>query len=534
MKSTIMSVPLSIHDILDRAGQLFPNSEAVTRLPDKTLVRHRYAHIAQRAHALAHALQALGINRGETVATLCWNHHVHLECYFGVPLAGAVLHALNLRLAPADIAWIAADAKDRMLIVDDVLLPLLEQIATHYCFDRVIVFRFGGAPVPSGFLDYESLIAPFLGEMFVPAPHEETDAIAICYTSGTTGRPKGVVYSHRSTILHALVASLPDICALRGEDTILAIAPMFHVNCWGMPYAALMLGARLVLPGCHLHPDDLLDLIRLENPSFALAVPTLWLSIARTMEQQPGRWSLPRGMRCLAGGSAMPEHAVNFFESHGVVLRPAWGMTETSPVATINYAKPGLLTCDKDNRSRRILAGIPVPLVQIRLIGQDGAQQSWDGESLGEIQVRGPYITGSYLGLGADPERMTEDGWLRTGDIGVIDTHGYLRVADRAKDLIKSGGEWISSAALENVLTTHPAVSEAAVIAIPDPKWLERPLACIVFKPGETATACQLSAWLAQSFAKWQLPDRYEILTALPRTSTGKVWKQKLREQFPR
>lgn len=294
-----------------------------------------------------------------------------------------------------------------------------------------------------------------------------------------------------------------------------------------------MLGARLVLPGCHLHPEDLLELISIEKPTFALAVPTLWLSLARVMEQEPGRWSLPRGMRCLAGGSAMPEHAVNFFESHSVTLRPAWGMTETSPVATMNYVKPSSPVSD-EAASRRVLAGVPVPLVQIRLIGQEGTQQPWDGESMGEIQVRGPYITGSYLGAEADPERHTADGWLRTGDIGIIDSDGYLRVADRAKDLIKSGGEWISSAALEDVLISHPAVSEAAVIAIPDPRWLERPLACIVFKPSQTATAGELNAHLAQSFAKWQLPDRYEILTALPRTSTGKVWKQKLREQFRR
>ncbi len=533
MKSTMMTVPLSVNDIIIRAGRLFPSSEVVSRLPDKTLRRHTYADVSRRTCALAHALEGLGVGKGDRVATLCWNHHAHLECYFGIPLTGAVMHTLNLRLSADEIGWIAGHAQDKVIVVDDILMPLYRQIAKHHAFDHVIVFPFTGAPVANEFQDYEQLIAPHLGRSFVPAAHDENDPVAICYTSGTTGRPKGVAYSHRSTVLHSLVACLPDSWALTGSDVVLPVTPMFHANCWGMPYAAMMIGTRLVFPGPHLHPEDLLDLIAVEPPTMSLGVPTIWLSLIQAMEAAPGKWTLPKGMRSLVGGSAVPESLIRAFAAHGVNIIQGWGMTETSPLATVGYIKPELQDAGDDQKfARKAMAGVPVPLVDLRIVNEAG-EVPWDGRSVGEVQVHGPFITGGYHNLPHDPDKHTEDGWLRTGDVGSVDALGYLRITDRTKDLIKSGGEWISSVDLENALMAHPSIAEAAVVAVPDPKWNERPLACIVFRRGQSATREELNEHLLGHFAKWQLPDRYEVLDAIPRTSTGKFWKLKLREQFP-
>jgi fatty-acyl-CoA synthase len=534
MKSTMMAAPLSLNDIFARAALLFPKSEIVSRLPDKALIRHSYAEIAARTRALGHALRGLGVGKGARVATLCWNHHAHLECYFGIPLAGAVMHTLNIRLSPAEIGWIAHHAQDEVVIVDDILLPLLREVLPHHAFRHVVVFRFGGAELPEGFLDYEALIAPHLGKDFVPAPHDENDPIALCYTSGTTGRPKGVAYSHRSTVLHSLVASLPENWCLRGTDTVLAVTPMFHANCWGLPYGALMCGTRLVFPGPNLHAEDLLDLIELTQPTLALGVPTIWLALLHAMEQHPERWALPAGMRSLVGGAAVPESLIRAFAHRGVTIVQGWGMTETSPLASTSYIKPELEAAEEDEIFRRkALAGVPVALVEMRVMGDQG-ELPWDGKSVGEVQVRGPFVTGSYHELPPDPSTHTADGYLRTGDVGSLDAEGYLRITDRTKDLIKSGGEWISSVALESALMAHPAIAEAAVIAVPHETWTERPIACIVFRKGESATPEALAEHLAASFAKWQLPDRYEVLDAIPRTSTGKFWKLRLREMFPK
>ena len=531
MRSTMMQVPLSLNHFLERAGTLFPQSEIVSRLPDKSLRRHTYAEYYARTRRLAAALQALGLEKGDRVATLCWNHHAHLECYFGIPAAGGVMHTLNLRLAPDEIGWIAGDAGDRFLIVDDILLPLYRQFADKHTFERVIVFPFSGAAVASEFIDYEALLekAP---QAFEYAPHAEDDPIAMCYTSGTTGRPKGVAYSHRSTVLHTLVASLPDFWCLAGSDVVLPVTPMFHANCWGIPYGAVMLGSKLVFPGPHLHPGDLLDLIKAEPPTMALGVPTIWRSLIQTLEANPGKWRLPAGMRSLVGGAAVPESLIRAFARHGVRIAQGWGMTETSPLATVSYIKPELSGASEDERFRlAATAGVTAPLVELRLVGDEGVAP-WDAQTVGEIQVRGPFITGSYHNVAADPVKFSADGWLRTGDVAKMDAHGYLMITDRTKDLIKSGGEWISSVDLENALMAHPGVAEAAVIAIPHEKWGERPLACVVARPGQAVTPAELNALLAKKFAKWQLPDAYEFLDAIPRTSTGKFWKVKLREMF--
>ncbi len=540
MRSTMMDIPLSLNHLLDRAGTLFAGNEIVSRLPDKTLRRHTYGQYHRRTRALASALQRLGLKPGERVATLSWNHHAHLECYFGIPAAGGVMHTLNLRLAPDEIGWIAHDANDRFLIVDDILLPLYRQFAHLHAFERIIVFAFSGAAVSAEFDDYEQLLEQADPQGLTYAEHEETDAVSMCYTSGTTGRPKGVVYSHRSTVLHTFVGCLADCWGLRGNDCLLPVTPMFHANCWGIPYAAVMMGAKIVFPGPHLHADDLLDLMQLEPPTISLGVPTIWLGLIQALErsqiESPGRWKLPQGMRSLVGGAAVPESLIRAFARHGVWLLQGWGMTETSPLATVSYPRAELQDRGDDERFRRAaMAGVLLPLVELRIRDDAGVDQPRDGQAMGEVQVRGPFITGSYHEVPVSPDKFTADGWLRTGDVATMDELGFLRITDRTKDLIKSGGEWISSVDLENALMAHGAIAEAAVIAIPDSKWSERPLACIVWKSGQTASPEELASHLlANGFAKWQLPERYEVIAAVPRTSTGKFWKLKLREMFPR
>lgn len=551
MQATMMDVPLSLNHLLERAGTLFSQSQIVSRLPDKSLRRHNFADFYARSRRLAAALLALGLRKGDRVATLCWNHHAHLECYFGIPAAGGVTHTLNLRLAPDEIGWIAQHAQDRFLIVDDILLPLYRQFASAHRFERVIVFPFSGVPVdaaawqvdPTGagaaadqtMDDYEALLASAADQAlsaFDYVAHSENDPVAMCYTSGTTGRPKGVVYSHRSTVLHSLVGSLPDCWSLRATDVVLPVTPMFHVNSWGVPYGAVMLGAKLVFPGPHLHPEDLLDLIAAESPTIALGVPTIWLGLLQALEAQPGRWILPMGLRSVVGGSAVPEALIRRFAAYGVTVSQGWGMTEMSPLGTVFCRKPELVGLDENEWfARRALAGVPVPLVDLRLVADNGTAP-WDGESVGEIQVRGPFVTARYHETERQPDKFTEDGWLRTGDVGAMDPHGYLRIADRTKDLIKSGGEWISSVDLENRLMAHPAVAEAAVIALPHPRWAERPLACVVLRPGMRVSPEELLAFVGERFAKWQLPDAIDFVDAIPRTSTGKFWKARLREMY--
>jgi fatty-acyl-CoA synthase len=350
------------------------------------------------------------------------------------------------------------------------------------------------------------------------------------------------VYSHRSTVLHTLVASLGDFWGLRGTDVVLPVTPMFHANSWGMPYGAVMMGVKLVFPGPHLHPDDILDLMQLEPPTLALGVPTIWMTLIQTYDASQaegspnkGRWKLPRGMRSLVGGAAVPESLIRAFDKYGIWIMQGWGMTETSPVCTISYPRAELHGASDDEKYRRAaMAGVQVPLVDLRVWGDSG-EQAHDGKSVGEIQVRGPFITGSYHDVPVEREKFTEDGWLRTGDVASVDELGFVRITDRTKDLIKSGGEWISSVDLENALMAHPAVAEAAVIAIPDEKWSERPLACVALKPGKSADRKAFDEHLlAHSFAKWQLPERYEFIDAVPRTSTGKFWKLKLRQMFPK
>ena len=533
MDSTMMRTPLSVNHLLERAGKFYPQQQIVSRRPDKSLHRTRYADIHRRARQLAQALVGAGVARGEAVGTLLWNHYGHLECYFGIPAAGAVLHTLNLRLSPEDLAYIVADAGDRLVIVDDVLLPLWQKVLPLLTTPpRTIVLPFTGQPVAAGWDSYEEFIAADATAYAYPE-QDENEAMGMCYTSGTTGRPKGVVYSHRSMVLHAITNCLPDCLALSAHDSVLAVTPMFHANSWAMPFSATMVGAKQVLPGPHLGADDLLELMQDEEVSLALGVPTIWMMILQALEAAKRPWRLKPHMRMMVGGAAVPQSLIAGFDKFDLHIKHGWGMTELSPVGTLAWLKPEHealpLAAQQQIRARQ---GIALPLVELRIVDEAGREQSWDGTTVGELQARGPWVTGAYHGLPADPGSFSADGWLRTGDVASIDREGYMKIADRSKDLIKSGGEWISSVDLENAVMGHPAVAEAAVIAVKHPKWDERPLAVVVLKPGKSVAAAELRAHLAKSFAKWQLPDDYAFVEVLPRTSTGKFQKTKLREQF--
>jgi len=534
MKSTMMGVQLSVNHLLERAGRYFPDQEIVARRPDKSLARSTYRDLHRRARQLAQALRGkAGIERGGAVATLMWNHAAHLECYFGIPAAGAVLHTLNVRLSPEDIAYIVEDAGDRIVIVDDVLLPLWERIKPLLrTVPRTIVHAFGGEALPDTYENYEDFIAGDASDYVYPE-QDENEALAMCYTSGTTGRPRGVVYSHRSMVLHAITECAPDIIGLSCRDRVLVVVPMFHANAWALPFAAVMTGASQIFPGTHMGGEDLLDLMESERITLALGVPTIWLMILQSLDAPTRERALVPDMRMLVGGAAVPVSLIAAFEKHGMHIVQGWGMTEMSPLGSISVLRPTHATLSAEEQyAVRALQGAAPPLVEMRLVADDATVQAWDDASAGEIQARGPWITGSYHNMAGDVERFTPDGWLRTGDIGIINRDGYLRIVDRSKDLIKSGGEWISSVDLENTVMGHPDVSEAAVIAVHHPKWTERPLVVIVPKSGRTVTQESIRTHLAPHFAKWQIPDDYVFVEAIPRTSTGKFLKTELRKSF--
>ena len=531
MKATMMQVPLNLCHFLDRAGRLFGGVEIVSRMPDKSIHRSTYADMHRRARRLAQALQQAGLRKGERAATLMWNHYAHFESYLGVIASGGVLHTLNLRLAPEEIGFIANHAHDRFLIVDDILLPLFEQFRTQTRIEQVIVVSLTGKPVPAPYVDYEAFLASADGDWDYPEM-DENDPIAMCYTSGTTGRPKGVVYSHRSQVLHTLAQCMPDSVGISGRDVLLPVVPMFHANAWGIPYAACMLGTKMVFPGPHLHPDDLLPLMEQERVSIACGVPTIWLGMIQLLERNPGRWKLAPGLRLTVGGSAVPESLIRAFARQGVDVIQGWGMTETSPLATVSKIVQLQGEPADDERFATLASqGYPIPLVDLRIVGDEG-EQPWDGKSVGEIQVRGPWITGSYHDLPQSADSFTDDGWLRTGDVAAVTPLGFVRITDRTKDLIKSGGEWISSVDLENAIMGHPGVAEAAVIAVPHPRWAERPLAVIVPKPGAQVTEADVREYLSQRFVKWMIPEAVVFVDAIPRNSTGKFLKSALRDSY--
>ena len=530
MKSTMMSSPLLLDCMLERAYKIFPEVEIVSVRPSGAVHRHTYRDLHRRAHQLSAALQTAGIQPGDRVATLMWNQSEHLEAYFAIPAIGAVLHTLNLRLHPDELAYIVNHAADRFLIVDGTLLELFQQIRDRVHFERAFVVDHACGSIPEGCENYETFLSECKSEPEIPAKSED-DAAAMCYTSGTTGNPKGVVYSHRALSLHSLSISLPDGFNISCHDTVLYAMSMFHANAWGVPYAATMNGCKHVLPGRNLAPEALLDLIQDEKVTLTGGVPTIWLAVVNALECQPGRWKLPSGLRIVSAGSAVPESLFRRFDKFGVQVLQPWGMTETTPMATVCIPKPHMLTWAEDDLyALRAKQGVPSPFISVRVIGADG-EVPWDGETTGELEVRGPWVTNSYYRMDRG-DRWTKDGWFRTGDVATIDAGGYVKITDRVKDMIKSGGEWISSIDLENAIVGHEAVREAAVIAVAHPKWQERPLAVVVAKDGMKVTEEELRAFLEKKFARWQLPDAFVFVEELPHTSTGKLLKTKLRKDF--
>jgi len=521
----MMDFQLTLPHVLRRVERYYGGNEVVSRLPDKSFHRTTWGETGRRSRQLAAALTQLGLERGDRVGTLCWNHHQHLEAYFGVPCGGFVLHTLNLRLHPNDLAYIADHAGDRAVIVDRSLLPLLDSFRDRTKIEHVFVVEDS----------YEELLATASPDDWRDPELDENEAAAMCYTSGTTGLPKGVLYSHRSSVLHSLgvAAGNPMGLGISEEDVILPVVPMFHANAWGYPYLAGMLGAKLVFPGPYLDPESLLEDFVQEGVTWTAGVPTIWMGILQMLDADPGRWDLSKMKGMLVGGSAAPRAMIaGFKQRHGLNVVHGWGMTETSPVASTAQLAGDLHDADEETQFDFIaMQGLPLPYVEVRArVGDD--EIPWDGETMGELEVRGPWVAAGYYDTPEQADRWTDDGWFRTGDIVSIHPRGFIQIKDRSKDVIKSGGEWISSVDLENALMAHPAVAEAAVIAIPDAKWAERPLGVVVLKEGKTATADELRDFLAPQFAKWWLPDRFEFVDEIPKTSVGKFRKIALREQF--
>jgi fatty-acyl-CoA synthase len=521
--------PLTLTPLLERVERLFPTVRVASRAPDRSVRATDYGGVVRRARTLVAAILDAGVAPGDRVGTLMWNHSSHLEAYLGIPASGAVLHTLNLRLPPEHLAYVINHAKDRWLLVDDVLLPILAKVRDQIHPERVFVAPFSGQPVPTGFEDYEALLARHAPARDLPI-RSERDAAGLCYTSGTTGRLKGVLYSHRSIVLHSFATALG--IGITQQDSVLVVVPMFHANAWGLPYILVMLGARPVFPGPHLDPESLIDLMERESTTLAVGVPSIWVGILETLEKNPGRWKLDPRLRMLIGGAAVPESMVRRFAKLGIRVVQGYGMTETTPVVTLSIPKAAMSGWDADRlyllQARQ---GMPLPFADVRLRNEAG-DLPWDGRSVGELQLRGPWVARSYYG---DPEtrgKWTEDGWLRTGDVATIDPEGFVEIVDRLKDLVKSGGEWISSVALENALVSHPGVREAAVIAVPSAKWGERPVAFVVARDGASAPETELRALLEARYPKWWVPDEFRFVASLPKTSTGKISKLTLREEL--
>lgn len=544
LNGRMMDFPLTITHILEHGRSIFPNVEVVSRRPDKSLIRQTFAQTYERAERLARALKKLGVKDGDRIGTFCWNHREHLECYLGVPAMGAVVHTLNLRLHPDELAYIANHAEDSIIVVDRTLWPLFDKFRGRLSkVKHVIVVRDDGGELPGGTLDYEALVqaetAAKHGPSSVlpkdsPFKHpDERSAAMICYTSGTTGNPKGVVYTHRSTVLHSFAEAMVDTAAISANDTVLPVVPMFHAAAWGLPFTAFMVGSKIVMPGPHLDAVSTLDLMQGEKVTLAGGVPTIWMGILAQLDAAPKKWDLSSMRSMMIGGSAAPPSMIQgFAERHNLDVVHAWGMSETNPLGTLARATPAIKARGTEAVFKaRISQGLPAPFVELRVMDDAGNELPWDGESMGELEVRGPWVASSYLG-DEGKDRFTADGWFKTGDVSTIDSDGYMRITDRSKDVIKSGGEWISSVGLENALMSHPAVQEAAVFGLPHPKWDERPVAAVVLKPGQSVTHEQLVAHLSKDFAKMSLPDTTVFIAQIPRTSTGKFLKQKLRTDY--
>ncbi len=536
MRSTMMDVPLTVTRIMQYGTSAYGDREVVTYTPAGQR-RQTYAETGARAARLANALRSLGVDGDQRVATLMWNNSEHLEAYLAIPSMGAVLHTLNLRLDPETIGYIATHAGDDVVIVDSSLAPLLAQVLPHAAAIRHVIVTGAPGETDSSVLaalagpgrqvhSYEDLLAAQPAAFDWPNV-DERSAAAMCYTSGTTGRPKGVVYSHRSMHLHSMAVNTGSVFAMSERDRVLPVVPMYHANAWGLPYAAVMAGASLIMPDRYLQPEPLVELIEAERPTVAGAVPTIWNALLQHVRANGGDLSSLRIVPC--GGSAVPHALMEAYEKElGVTILQAWGMTETSPLGSVAY--PPADAADEDVWRYRDTAGRLICEVEARLVGPDGTVLPHDGQAVGEVEVRGPWVTGAYY-KDDDPDKF-RDGWLRTGDVGTIDRLGYVVLTDRAKDVIKSGGEWISSMELENSIMAHADVLEAAVIGVADERWGERPFATVVLAPGATTTAAELREFLGGWVPRWQLPERWCFITEVPKTSVGKFAKTKIRDAY--
>ena len=529
----MMPTQLNAWLMMQNAATHFGDVEIVSAV-DAGTHRYTYADFSRRAQRLMHALDRLGIAEGERVATLAWSHHRHLECYFAVPCTARVLHTLNVRLSAEDLGFVIQHADDRVIFVDPDLVPVLERCA--FVLDRVEHIVVLGSEVPRSTLTnlvaYEDLLRD-MPDHYPPRDIPEETPLGLCYTSGTTGGPKGVLATHRSTFLHALAATSMGAMAFGPQDAVLPVVPMFHANAWGIPYAAVLVGAKLVLAGRSAEASRLVDLVETEHVTVAAGVPTIWLAFADELARRGA--TLPGLRHIVCGGSQPPRGPIERMRrDFGIPLVQVWGMTETSPLASAAWPKAHMRGWSEERLASSVhcQAGLPLPGVAVTIRDDDGAEVPHDGASMGGLLVRGPWVADSYY-RSEDRAQFTHDGWFRTGDVAVGSADGYFVIADRTKDLIKSGGEWISSVDMEGAIMGLAEVAEAAVIAIPDPKWQERPLAFIVLRPGATLTLEALRAHLeTRSFARWQLPDRMEILDAVPRTSVGKFDKKVLRARW--
>ncbi|GEL04829.1 fatty-acyl-CoA synthase [Rummeliibacillus stabekisii] len=531
---TMMGTPLVLTDFVKRAERYFPEKLIISRTAENMIHRINYREFGRRTRRLAEALTKLGMKKGMKVGSFAWNHHRHLEAYFAVPCAGAVLHMINIRLSPEHIVYIINHAEDEILLVDGDLFPLIEKaIPLLTSVKHIVVMQDNHELLPTDLenvYSYEQLLEDASDTYEFPEDLDENMPAGMCYTSATTGFPKGVVYTHRSLVLHSLALGLADSLGLRENDVSMPVVPMFHVNAWGMPFAAVNFGTTQVLPGPMFTPSLLLDLIEKEKVTITAGVPTIWLGVLKELEQNKRDISSLRVIVC--GGAASPKGLIQTFEEkYNVPFIVGYGMTETTPIVSLSTYTSDMQHWSKEDKLNiRATQGLTVSLLETRVVNEQG-EVPWDGKTMGELTVRGPWIADEYY----KDERTKEafkDGWLYTGDIAVMTPEGYIKITDRVKDLIKSGGEWISSVDLENALMTHPQVFEAAVIAMPDEKWQERPLACVVLKEASTATKEELLSYLEGQFAKWWVPDDVVFLNEIPKTSVGKFLKAKLRDDI--
>ncbi|MCX4828211.1 long-chain fatty acid--CoA ligase [Streptomyces sp. NBC_00006] len=540
MLSTMQDVPLTVTRILQHGARVHGSSQITTWTGEAEPHRRSFREAAERANQLANALRdELGVREDDRVATLMWNNAEHVEAYFAVPCMGAILHTLNLRLPAEQLAWIVNHAADKVVLVNGSLLPMIAPLLSKLpTVEHIVVSGPGDRSVLDGASaqvhEYEELIADRPTTYDWPEL-DERRAAAMCYTSGTTGDPKGVVYSHRSIYLHSMQVNMTQSMGLTDADTSLVVVPQFHVNAWGLPHATFMTGVNMLMPDRFLQPAPLAEMIESERPTHAAAVPTIWQGLLAELTAKPRDVSTLT--QVTIGGAACPPSLMKAFDDLGMRVCHAWGMTETSPLGTVARPPASAEPGSEEEFAYRLTQGRFPAGVEGRLTGPGGEQLPWDGESAGELEVRGPWIAGSYYGgygneLLRPEDKFSEDGWLKTGDVGTISPDGFLTLTDRAKDVIKSGGEWISSVDLENALMSHPDVAEAAVVAVPDDKWGERPLATVVLKEGASADFETLRSFLAEKVAKWQLPERWTIVPAVPKTSVGKFDKKVLRKQY--